>query len=178
MTMAYRFSAGGRLEREAAEQELRRFLDQVIAQGGFELRYQIEFVEPRPEASERTEIRVLFEGPDRDLLLERSGELLLAMEYLAVRWLRLDPHLYDHIQFDAADFRAARLEELKLSARIAARRVVETGEEFRFNPMTPRERRIIHLVLAEIPGVRSESEGQGDTRRIVVHPAKPLRPRR
>ena len=176
--MSYRFSTGGRLEREASAQELRRFLDRIIGDGGFDLRYRIESIEPQRDAMDRVEIRVLLEGPDQELLLERNGELLQAIEYLAVRCLRLDPHLYDHIRLDAAGYRSARIEELKLSARIAARRVVETGQPFRFNPMSARERRIIHLALAENPGVRSESEGEGEERQVIVHPVKPPRHKR
>lgn len=176
--MSYRFSTDGRLDREEAGTELGRFLDQMIASGGFDLSFQIETGELQPGAVDRAEIRVSLSGPDRDLLLERNGELLQAFEYLAVRALRLDPRLYDHVRLDAAGFHSARVEELKLSARIAARRVVETGQEFRFNPMPARERRIIHLTLSENPAVRSESEGQGEHRQVIVHPAKPLRPRR
>ncbi len=176
--MSYRFSTEGRLDREGAEQELGRILDRIIGDGGFDLRYRIETVEPQPGALDRVEIRASLEGPDQSLLLERNGEVLQAIEYLAVRWLRLDPHLYDHVRLDAADYRASRLEELKLSARIAARRVVETGQPFRFNPMPARERRIIHLTLSENPAVRSESEGQGDERQVIVRPTKPLRTNR
>jgi len=68
-------------------------------------------------------------------------------------------------------FRALRLEELKLSARVAAGRVRETQTPFRFNAMSSRERRILHLVLKEEPGVRSESEGSGEDRQVVVYPA-------
>ncbi|HVB34473.1 MAG TPA: R3H domain-containing nucleic acid-binding protein [Patescibacteria group bacterium] len=175
--MNYRFSAGDRLERESAAGELRQFLDRIIDDGGFELRYRVEIAEPRAAAIDRAEIRVSFEGPDQELLLERNGELLQAIEYLAVRWLRLDPRLYNHIRLDAAGYRDARLEELKLSARIAAQRVLETGQPFRFNPMPARERRIIHLVLAEMPAVRSESEGQGEERQVIVHSVKPPRPK-
>ena len=123
----YRFSADGRLDRDGASGELGKFLDGIIGAGGFDLSYRIETIQLRPDAFQRTEMRVIFSGPDRDLLLERGAELLQAIEYLALRCLRLDSRLYDHIQFDAADYRAARIEELKLSARIAARRVVETG---------------------------------------------------
>jgi spoIIIJ-associated protein len=89
-----------------------------------------------------------------------------------VRWLRLDPRLYDHIRLDAADYRALRVEELKLAARVAAERVIATGEPFRFNAMPARERRVLHLVLAEIPAVQSISEGVGENRQVVVHRAK------
>jgi spoIIIJ-associated protein len=115
---------------------------------------------------------VLFRGRDQELLLERNAELLKALEYIALRWLRLDPHYYDRVRFDSGDYRALRLEELKLSARVAAERVRETHQPFRFNPLSARERRIIHLVLKDEPGVRTASEGAGEERQVVVHPAE------
>lgn len=176
--MNYRFSDDGQLNREAASQELRRFLDAMISGGSFDLRYKIETADPAPNAIESVELRAMLSGPDQELLLERNGELLQAFEYLAVRWLQIDPHLYDRVRLDAANFRADRVEELKLSARVAAQRVIETGMAFRFNPMPSRERRILHMVLAEIPAVRSESEGFGEDRQVVIHSAKPLRSKR
>ncbi len=61
--------------------------------------------------------------------------------------------------------------ELKLSAEVAAERVRQTREPFRFHPMGARERRIIHLALKDQPGVRTTSEGQGEMRQVVVFPA-------
>lgn len=176
--MNYRFSNAEKLDRDAAREELGCFLDRIIADASLELSYTIETLEPAPGAIESVELRVQLSGPDQELLLEHNGELLQALEYLAVRCLHLDPRLYDRVRLDAAGFRADRVEELKLSARVAAQRVRETGQSFRFNPMPARERRILHLVLSEIPEVRSESEGQGERRQVVIHPAKPLRPKR
>jgi spoIIIJ-associated protein len=94
----------------------------------------------------------------------------LALEHIALRWLWLDPQFYGRIRFDAAGYRGIRIEELKLSARVAAERVRETHAPFRFNAMSSRERRILHLVLKEESGVRSESEGTGEDRQVVVYP--------
>ena len=76
------------------------------------------------------------------------------------------------MRFDCADYRATHLEELKLSARVAAQRVRETGQEFQFNPMSSRERRIIHMELSGAAGVRTMSEGVGERRYLVIYPAK------
>jgi spoIIIJ-associated protein len=153
--MKERFQPEPPLDRERATEELKRFLDLIVREMHLALEYEID----SPS------------GADQDLLLERNAELLLALEHLAHRWLRLHPRLHDRVRFDCGDYRATRLEELKLSARVAAQRVRETGQPHRFNPMSSRERRIIHLELTGAPGVRTVSEGVGDRRQLVIYPA-------
>ena len=158
-----------RLDREHAAVELKRFLDLALREIGLAFEYEIQM--PSAPAPGEPEIAVMFRGADEGLLLERSAELLLALEHVAHRWLRLDPRLHDHVRFDCGEYRSTRLEELKLSARVAAQRVRETGQPFRFNPMSSRERRIIHLELNGAAGVRTVSEGAGDRRQLVIYPA-------
>lgn len=124
----------------------------------------------KPDEFERPEIVVVFDGPDKEMLLERGAELLLALEYLAVRSLRLEPPFFDRIRFDSGDFRSLRIAELMLSAKVAAQRVRETKQPFRLNPMAPRERRIVHLALKDLQGIRTTSEGIGEERQVVILP--------
>ena len=162
----------GKLDHAATTAELRRCLDTVLRKARFELAYEIQTTAPADKAElENPEILVNFRGRDQDLLLERNAELLKALEYIALRWLWLDPQFYNRIRFDAGGYRAVRIEELKLSARVAADRVRETRAPFRFNAMAARERRILHLVLKEEPGIRTASEGAGEERQVVVFPA-------
>ncbi|MGH9682511.1 MAG: protein jag [Candidatus Acidiferrales bacterium] len=156
------------LDREHVPGELKRFLDLAIREMQIALAYEIS---APPGPGDEADFVVAFSGDDRNTLLERNAELLLALEHIAHRWLRLDPRLHDRVRFDCGDYRAARLEELKLSARVAAQRVRETGQPFRFNSMSSRERRIIHLELNGAAGVRTESEGAGDHRQLVIYPA-------
>jgi spoIIIJ-associated protein len=163
----------GKLDHAAATAELRRCLDTLLRKGRFQLSFEIRTMGPAATKEfENPELLVEFKGRDQDLLLERGAELLLALEHVALRWLWLDPQFYGRIRFDAAGYRALRIEELKLSAHVAADRVRETHAPFRFNAMAARERRILHLVLKEEPGVRSESEGAGEERHLVVYPAQ------
>ncbi len=167
------FVQDGKVDREALAAELRRFLDLVLTWTRLELAYDVDLTDPAAGADiENPEVLVVFRGRDQELLLERNAELLKALEYIALRWLRLDPHYYDRARFDSGDYRALRLEELKLSARVAAERVRETHQPFRFNPMSARERRVIHLVLKDEPGVRTASEGAGEQRQVIVYPAE------
>ena len=78
---------------------------------------------------------------------------------------------HSRISFDANDYRLLRIEELRLAATTAAEKVKRTGVPFRFNPMNSRERRVIHLALRGEQAVRSESQGTGPTRQVVVYPA-------
>jgi spoIIIJ-associated protein len=85
--------------------------------------------------------------------------------------LRLEPEHHEKIHVDCGGYRALRFEELRMTAKVAAERVQTSKQPFRLNPMTSRERRIVHLALKDIPGVRTESIGLGEQRQVVIHPA-------
>jgi spoIIIJ-associated protein len=91
--------------------------------------------------------------------------------------VRLEEEYFGRLTFDCEDWRRLRAEELKLTAQIAAQRVEETGDPFTLSPMSPRERRIVHLALRDRPQVRTASEGVGAERKVVILPAA-SRPRR
>jgi spoIIIJ-associated protein len=161
----------GKLDHPAIVAELRRCIETLLRKARFEVSFEIQTLGSAATAElENPEILVVFKGRDQDLLLERNAELLMALEHIALRWLWLDPQFYGRVRFDAGNYRAMRIEELKLSARVAAERVRETHAPFKFNAMAARERRILHLVLKEEPGVRTASEGVGEDRQLVVYP--------
>lgn len=160
-----------RLDRDRAITELQRYLEVAVREMALEIEYEISTPVTVDGTPGDKDVLVAFRGADQDFLLENSAELLLALEHIGHRWLRLDPRLHDRVRFDCGEYRALRLEELKLSARVAAQRVRETGQPFQFNPMSPRERRLIHLELSGAQGVRTVSEGVGDRRQLVVYPA-------
>ncbi len=146
-------------------------LRQVIQHGGFELALAIRKNEAREEGLEAPEYVMDFSGPDADLLLERNAALLDALEYVVLKAVRLEEELFGKITFDCQDWRRLRAQELQLTAQVAAERVVETGDPFTLSPMSPRERRIIHLALKNQPRVRTVSEGFGPERKVVILPA-------
>src|ERR1700691_360650 len=160
-----------RLDRERAIAELQRYLDLAVREMGLEISFEISTPATVGAGADDKDVLVAFSGADQDFLLEHNAELLLALEHVGHRWLRLDPRLHDRVRVDCAEYRSQRIDELKLSPRVPAQRVRETSQPFRFNPMSPRERRLIHLELTGAQGVRTVSEGAGERRQLVIYPA-------
>ena len=163
----------GKLDRDAAAQALRGFLEEVFRAARWDLRANVKAVSPDSagEGPDSAEVLADLDGRDREILLERGAEVLKALEHLALKALRLDPIHHDKIHLDCGGYRALRMEELRMTARVAAERVQTSKQPFRLNPMSPRERRVVHLALKEFPGVRTESVGFGDERQVVIYPA-------
>ncbi len=166
-------------DKVAAAKQIGEFLQAVITHGGFKLKYRIT-VDPSIAGNrdwEHPEILVEFAGPDSALLLERGGELLRSLELLGTEILHLQGNEHEKIWFDCKNFRAMRIEELQLAAREAAEKVRRSGAPYRFAPMSSRERRIVHLALREEKDLRTESDGEGGRRSVVVYPGdyKPAR---
>ena len=156
---------------ESMKPKLDQFLQPILSTAGFELEYELsESKSPHPEV-ENPEVTIKFSGNDVDLLLANRGELLLALEHLSMEAMRVPAEDHSLLSFDANDYRLLRIEELRMSALAAAEKVKRTHTPFFFNPMTSRERRVIHLALRDEKELRSESLGLGPNRAVVIVPA-------
>ena len=170
--MAQELIRDGKLDRQAAAEALRQFLENMVRVSGLELKVSVRPVSAEGEGSGGdAEVLADLDGKDKEILLERGAELLKAFEHLAFRALRLEPLYHEKIHIDSGGYRALRFEELRMTARVAAERVQTSRQPFRLNPMSSRERRIVHLALKDMTGVRTESVGVGEERQVVIHPA-------
>jgi spoIIIJ-associated protein len=170
--MAQELIRDGKLDRQAAADALREFLENIVRASGLELKVTVRAVSGDGSGSEsEAEVLADLDGRDKEILLERGADVLKAFEHLAFKALRLEPAYHEKIHIDSGGYRALRFEELKMTARVAAERVQQTKQPFRLNPMSSRERRIVHLALKDMPGVRTQSVGMGEDRQVVIHPA-------
>ena len=171
--MTKEFVRDGKLDRLAAADALRDLLPRIVRAAGWELSVDVRVAEAGAGSEEgAAEILAELEGKDNEILMARGGEVLKALEHIAFRALGLEPIFHEKIHLDCGGFRALRFEELRMTARVAAERVQATHQPFRLNPMSSRERRIVHLALKDLSGVRTESVGTGEERQVVIHPAK------
>lgn len=126
-------------------------------------------VSVRPEASEDEELfpnRLVLDGPDAQWLLANKGQALDALQFLLqeAQGDRDEAHL---VHLDVQSFRLFRLKELKAMTAVAAKKAREFGSHT-FSPLSPRERRWIHMLIARETDLASESEGTGTFKTLKV----------
>jgi len=138
---------------------LEELLSAFVKSASFKLQFEVA---AKPEGE-----NVTFTGEDAPILLARNAEILNALEYLCNRVLEKQG---TRVTLDCNGYRESRAEELRLMAVTAAENVKRLGKPFKLNPMSPEERRIVHLAIAEDDSIRTESEGYGEHRQVVIHP--------
>lgn len=155
----------------AAANKISEFLKLLTTTGGMRLKYRIIAGEGAvdPDGLEAREIYVEIAGPDAPLVTQRNGELLRALEHIAAKMVRLEPEEHDRISFDSGNFKAIRAREMKMAAEAAAERVRRSGTPYSFQPMSSRERRMLHLAFRQFEDLETESSGEGLRRYVVVY---------
>ncbi len=112
-------------------------------------------------------------GKQVSALIGRRGETMEALSYLASLVANRLGGDYMKLGLDVAGYRNKREADLEALAKRLSEKVIRTGRSFAVEPMNPYERRIIHSAVGKIEGVRSESEGEGPNRRVVIYSTDP-----
>lgn len=107
------------------------------------------------------------------ILIGRGGEGLESLQHV-LRLLaaeELASHDLDLV-VDIAGYRKKKASQLTKTAKEKAYQVLATGISETMPPMTAYERRIVHMVCANIADIESESQGTGRERRVVIKPKR------
>ncbi len=154
-----------------AAEQIASFMRLLTTSGHLRLKFRITAGAGATDLDglERREIYVECKGPDAPLLLENDAELLRSLEHVAAKLLRLEPAEHDRVSFDTEGFKAARAAALRDAVDDAIDYVDEHNRPFRFPPMNSRERRMVHMLLAD-SGLQTSSTGLGPSRSVVLYP--------
>ncbi len=108
---------------------------------------------------------------DTALFIGQKGETIDALQYLINASVNRTRSSRVRIVLDAEGYRQRRVEALQGMAHRTARKALREDRPIELPPMNPAERRVVHLFLRDNPRVTTESEGAGDSRRVLVSPA-------
>ena len=104
------------------------------------------------------------DGPDAGRAIGKKGMTLEALQFLVNKIVNRDPDERRHIVLDSGDYRDRHDSGLVAMAKREAKRAVTSGRAVTLEPMSARDRRVIHVSLAKFPGVSTRSEGEGTDR--------------
>jgi spoIIIJ-associated protein len=102
------------------------------------------------------------------VLIGRRGETLAALQLLMHLVVSKQGDTRERVIVDVEGYRHRREENLRLMAQRIAQQVRTSGRAVMLEAMPPNERRIVHMALADFEDISTESEGEGDQRRVVV----------
>jgi spoIIIJ-associated protein len=157
-----------------AEELLSETLDGIFSKSGFDLEYELR-VEKTAEGE--TLLFVELSGPDEELLKERKGQVLDAMQLILKRVVQ---HRFAEerisVSVDCGGYRqeneAALIERAESLKQIA----IEQGKSVYYRALPPKDRKVVHQYLAQDPRVKSRSLGDGLYKKIKIYPAKAQQP--
>ena len=109
-------------------------------------------------------------GDDIAVMIGRYGRTLDSLQFIvsAINYRKLGFRY--PVVIDVEGYKSRQREKIESIAHSTARRAVSQGRSISMRPMTPYERRLVHIALKNDPKVETESEGEGSDRHVVVFP--------
>jgi spoIIIJ-associated protein len=164
---AGRGAASESFEADERSREALAFTSDVIEKMGMDCDVQLE----RPEA-DNTDIHIVVTGPDAGRIIGKKGQVLAALQFIVNRAMNRPGIDRRYVSVDADGYRSRREDSLASMARRLGKQAISDGQIITFEPMSPRDRRVVHLALAKFEGVVTKSEGEGDDRRVQIIPVR------
>jgi spoIIIJ-associated protein len=142
------------------DQPIVRFLERFIAALGIQARVVAE------ETSDG--LRLNIDGDEAELLVRHRGEPLKALQHVADVGFGRELREEKRVFVDALGYRRGKDTELRQMAKLLAEKAKQSGLDQQLGPLNPYERRLVHLAVAEVPGVTTESVGDAFSKTVLI----------
>jgi len=120
------------------------------------------------QEDERVDIEM--SGPDAGRVIGKKGQTLDALQFLVNKIVNRFPEGRKHVVLDVEGYKDRRADSLVSMAQRLADKASRTGKIISISPMPARERRVIHIALADWNGITTQSDGEGTERRVRIIP--------
>ena len=116
--------------------------------------------------------RLNLSGEDAELLVRHRGEPLKALQHVVDMAFGREVGDERRVFVDALGYRKGKDLELRQMAKLLAEKAKQTGLDQQLGPLNPYERRLVHMAVAEIPGVTTESIGDAFSKTVLISKRK------
>lgn len=125
-----------------------------------------------PKEDSPDDIQLEISGVDAGRIIGKKGQVLAALQFICNRVVNRPGLDRRYVTVDAEGYRSRRDDSLATMAQRLGKQAVEHGKIITFEPMSPRDRRVVHLALTKLEGVVTRSEGEGEDRRVQIIPVR------
>ena len=156
-----------------SDEELDRIADTAIAALRDVLKYfNVGEVTIDEYEGDECELILDITGDDLAVLIGRHGKTLEALQFIISAITVRSIGFRFPVIVDVEGYKNRQRQKLESLARSSANKAASQHKSVKLRPMTPYERRIIHIALRDDPRVDTGSEGEGSARHVVVVPVK------
>ena len=141
---------------------IKEFLKEIIENMGLEVSFEVV------TKDERTTIKMY--SNNNPIIIGKNGHTLKALENLVKQKIQNDTGIFYKINLDVSNYKEKIQKNIERLAKTTAREVAKTKIPVALDNMTSYERRIVHNVLTDFKGVKTESEGEEPNRHVVIKP--------
>jgi spoIIIJ-associated protein len=120
------------------------------------------------EDAEEGQVLVTIKVENPAGLIGFKGKSLAAFQLLLALMVKNKLSEPLKVVVDINDYREAQKERLTKQVDEAVAIVLENGEDYHLSPMSPYERRMVHMLVEKHEGIATESEGEGELRHVVI----------
>ena len=136
------------------------FLETFVAALGISTPIAVEDTDDGP--------RLNLSGEEAELLVRHRGEPLKALQHVVDMAFGRSLPDEKRVFIDALEYRKGKDIELKQMAKFLAEKVKSSGVDQQLGPLNPYERRLVHMAVAEVPGVTTESIGDAFSKTVLI----------
>lgn len=150
------------IQRKDLLEYIKEFLDELLTNMGLTVNFESKLREDT--------IYIKIYSSNNPILIGKDGVTLKSLENIVKQKINTDFEVTPYISLDVENYRERKQHRLERLAKNLAKDVVRTNQEIHMDNMSAYDRRIVHNVLTNFKGIKTESEGEEPNRHIVIKP--------
>jgi spoIIIJ-associated protein len=152
---------------EETKEEIKKTIEELVSKMGFECQVDVNQI----ENEEQTDLIFNIKTKESNYLIGQYGVNLQALQHIARIIFRGKTQNKANFILDVNSYRQEKNESVSSLAKSMAEQAIREGRAIVLRPMSPYERRLVHMELSSNEQIKTESTGEGEDRRVVIKPA-------